>query len=96
MTSLSFHEQDRAYELHKLGAVVYYESLCNEQFLKDIFQRHRFTHVIHVAAQAGVRYSLTAPLTYVTANVECQVAIFEAVANYQQVKYCPHFVIRYM
>ena len=67
--------------------MVYYESLCNEQFLRDIFQRYRFTHVIHVAAQAGVRYSLTAPLTYVTANVECQVAIFEAVANFQQVKF---------
>jgi UDP-glucuronate 4-epimerase len=35
--------------------------------------------VIHLAAQAGVRYSLTNPYAYVHANLAGQVAIFEAV-----------------
>ena len=73
-----------------MGAVVYKENLCNEAFLADAFKRHRFTHVIHVAAQAGVRYSLTAPLSYVTANVECQIALFEAISDYQEVRQMHH------
>ena len=31
----------------------------------------RVTNVIHLAAQAGVRYSLKKPLAYVEANVKC-------------------------
>lgn len=36
------------------------------------------THVIHLAAQAGVRHSLNRPLDYVRANIECFVTLFEA------------------
>ena len=39
----------------------------------------RVTGVIHLAAQAGVRYSLKNPYAYVHANVLGQVAIFETV-----------------
>lgn len=34
--------------------------------------------IIHLAAQAGVRYSIENPLAYVSANVAGQVAVFEA------------------
>jgi hypothetical protein len=34
-----------------------------------LFARHRFPVVIHLAAQAGVRYSLRDPHTYVDANL---------------------------
>ena len=37
------------------------------------------THIIHLAAQAGVRYSLQNPYAYVHSNLLGQVAIFEAV-----------------
>jgi len=37
------------------------------------------TRVIHLAAQAGVRYSLKKPLEYVQANVRCFVTMLEAV-----------------
>lgn len=37
--------------------------------LKRLFQEHRFSHVCHLAAQAGVRYSLTNPKVYVDSNV---------------------------
>jgi UDP-glucuronate 4-epimerase len=35
------------------------------------------THVVHLAAQAGVRYSMIDPYAYVTANVMGQVVMLE-------------------
>ena len=37
--------------------------------LMDLFGKHRFDAVIHLAAQAGVRYSIEAPRSYVDANL---------------------------
>ena len=34
-----------------------------------LFKRHRFPHVVHLAAQAGVRHSLIDPFAYVDANL---------------------------
>jgi UDP-glucuronate 4-epimerase len=36
----------------------------------DIFKRHRFPVVIHLAAQAGVRYSIDHPTAYIDANLQ--------------------------
>ena len=47
--------------------------------LEDLFKEHRFTHVVHLAAQAGVRYSLNHPLSYVKNNLECYVTLLEVV-----------------
>ena len=56
MTLICFISQDRAYELHKVGIEVHNEDLCNVDFLEELFMKHNFTHVAHMAAQAGVRY----------------------------------------
>ena len=40
--------------------------------------------MIHLAAQAGVRYSLKKPLAYVEANLRCFVTMLEAVQGRQQ------------
>ena len=45
--------------------------------IKDLFARHRFPVVIHLAAQAGVRYSLENPQAYVDANLAGFVNILE-------------------
>jgi UDP-glucuronate 4-epimerase len=37
--------------------------------MDTLFQLERFARVIHLAAQAGVRYSVTHPHTYITTNV---------------------------
>lgn len=37
--------------------------------LNNLFGKHMFRHVIHLAAQAGVRYSLTNPEAYVQSNL---------------------------
>jgi UDP-glucuronate 4-epimerase len=46
--------------------------------INRLFETHRFDRVIHLAAQAGVRYSLTNPQAYVDANLVGFVNILEA------------------
>jgi UDP-glucuronate 4-epimerase len=49
-----------------------YKAVC------DVFKKEKFSKVIHLAAQAGVRYSLTNPFVYVESNVMGTLNIFEA------------------
>jgi UDP-glucuronate 4-epimerase len=44
--------------------------LADRESMKALFVRHRFGVVIHLAAQAGVRYSLQNPHAYIDANIE--------------------------
>lgn len=48
------------------------------QGVEDVFAEYRPDSVIHLAAQAGVRYSLEHPFTYVDSNVTGQLSILEA------------------
>ena len=45
--------------------------------MADLFSRHRFDRVVHLAAQAGVRYSLDNPHAYVDTNVVGFVNVLE-------------------
>jgi UDP-glucuronate 4-epimerase len=48
----------------------------------ELFTVHRdTTHVVHLAAQAGVRYSLINPYAYIQANVMGQLVMLEASRN---------------
>lgn len=44
--------------------------LADREGTKSLFARHRFPAVVHLAAQAGVRYSLENPHAYMDANIE--------------------------
>ena len=52
--------------------------LCDYEQLTTLFQRQPFDRVCHLAAQAGVRYSLTHPFAYQKANLEGFLSILEA------------------
>ena len=43
--------------------------ISNNKSLEKIFKKFRFEKVIHLAAQAGVRYSLVNPLLYIKSNL---------------------------
>ncbi len=43
--------------------------ISNDLALKKIFRKYKFKKVIHLAAQAGVRYSLKNPSTYIKSNI---------------------------
>jgi len=44
-------------------------SLEDQEAMEELFRENTFSHVLHMAAQAGVRYSLTHPRTYVSSNL---------------------------
>lgn len=43
--------------------------LADREAVEQLFKQHNITHVIHLAAQAGVRYSLENPHAYADANM---------------------------
>jgi len=45
-------------------------NLSDRAAIKKLFAEHRFPVVIHLAAQAGVRYSIENPHAYIDANLE--------------------------
>lgn len=47
----------------------YHGDIVDSAFLSGVFDEHKFSLVLHMAAQAGVRYSLEAPLSYIQSNV---------------------------
>ena len=51
--------------------------------VEDLFRKHPFDVVIHLAAQAGVRYSITNPDAYVDSNIVAFVNIIECCRHHQ-------------
>jgi UDP-glucuronate 4-epimerase len=56
--------------------------LADRETTLALFARHRIEAVVHLAAQAGVRYSLTHPHVYVEANVAGFLNLLEALRAY--------------
>ncbi len=52
--------------------------LVDREGINDIFRREKFDRVCHLAAQAGVRYSLTNPYAYTDSNITGFINILEA------------------
>ena len=59
--------------------------LCNSKKITNIFKKFKFNKVIHLAAQAGVRYSLENPREYLNSNL---IGFFNILEN------CKNFKIR--
>jgi UDP-glucuronate 4-epimerase len=55
--------------------------ICDLQNLKELFQEFKPHRVLHLAAQAGVRYSIDHPDVYVKSNLEGFLNILECVRN---------------
>lgn len=51
--------------------------LADREAVAALFKEHRFPYVVHLAAQAGVRYSLVDPFAYVDANLTGFTTILE-------------------
>lgn len=61
----------RAFSFHKL-------SIADFKKLRALLEREKPAEVVHLAAQAGVRYSLTNPWAYATSNYLGTLNVFEA------------------
>jgi UDP-glucuronate 4-epimerase len=51
--------------------------LADREGMAKLFAQERFARVVHLAAQAGVRYSLEAPHTYIDSNVTGTLNVLE-------------------
>jgi UDP-glucuronate 4-epimerase len=81
-------------KIARLEQLKIYDSFINYQYditnYKDvisIFEKHEINRVIHLAAQAGVRYSMENPFAYIDANISGYINILEA---------CRHFNIEHL
>jgi len=64
--------------LNKFENFTFYENdLCDFQALEAVFKKHNIEKVCNLAAQAGVRYSLTNPFAYQKSNLEGFLNIIE-------------------
>lgn len=55
--------------------------LSDKNAIAQIFQEHKFERVIHLGAQAGVRYSIDNPHAYLDSNVNGHLNILEGCRN---------------
>ena len=53
-------------------------NLTEREYLYSLFEEEHFSHVVHLAAQAGVRYSLQHPYVYIDSNIVGFINILEA------------------
>lgn len=76
-------------EIEKL-AVMHLESkwefiegnIADRELIENLFEKHRFAVVVNLAAQAGVRYSITNPDVYIESNIVGFYHILEACRKY--------------
>lgn len=61
--------------------------IIDSKELNALFSQEKLTHVIHLAAQAGVRYSLENPKAYIDSNITGTFNIFES---------CRHFPVQHL
>ena len=57
-------------------------TLADKPLVDSLFQKHGFAVVVNLAAQAGVRYSITNPDVYIESNIIGFYNILEACRNY--------------
>ncbi len=82
-------KEDRLTLLHRYPDFRFHRiDLQNASAVSKLFQSHTFDRVVHLAAQAGVRYSLSNPHAYTQSNVEGTLTILEG-CRHQQV---PHLI----
>lgn len=77
--------------LIKLGAYKQFrfveKDVADKEAMDALFENGKFSHVMHLAAQAGVRYSLQNPHAYVESNLQGFMNILEA---------CRHHPVRHL
>ena len=71
-------KEARLARLQKETGFSFVKMKCEDrEGIADLFATHKFDRVIHLAAQAGVRYSLKNPFAYIDANISGMMTILE-------------------
>lgn len=79
-------KKDRAEILQKQKIEIQHIDIREKDAVQRLLFRHGITHVVHLAAQAGVRHSLTQPDDYIASNLQGFVSILEACRLFPELK----------
>lgn len=80
-------KKDRLALLHEYPQFSFTEmDLANASALEELFAHNAFTHVVNLAAQAGVRYSLINPKSYIDSNIVGFANLLEC-CRHQQIRH---------
>ncbi|CAN1159026.1 UDP-glucuronate 4-epimerase 3 [Linum perenne] len=71
-------KQSRRSLLDNEGVFIVEGDINDAALLKSLFGLVPFTHVVHLAAQAGVRYAMKNPMSYIHSNIAGFVSLLEA------------------
>lgn len=74
-------KKDRSQILQNKGIKITQADITDPSAIPAILDQNQITHVVHLAAQAGVRYSLTNPHAYIAANITGFLNILEALRS---------------
>lgn len=77
LSLLSMHDN---FEFHK-------SDISNKEALKNIFESNKFDYVVHLAAQAGVRYSIDNPDVYIQSNI---------IGTHNILEMCRHYPVKHL
>jgi UDP-glucuronate 4-epimerase len=76
----------RERELVQDGIEILEADIRDTNFLRELIVTHQITHIVHLAAQAGVRYSFANPDDYVSSNLHGFASILEACRSNPSIK----------
>ncbi|MEI8594481.1 NAD-dependent epimerase [Photobacterium sp. Hal280] len=76
-------KQDRIKQIAHSALLVVNCDLADREAIARLFLTHQFDRVIHLAAQAGVRYSLDNPMAYADSNLTGHLTILEGCRRHQ-------------
>ncbi|MGR3973722.1 MAG: NAD-dependent epimerase/dehydratase family protein [Candidatus Rhabdochlamydia sp.] len=75
----------RAQVLHDLGCEVIQADVNDVVFMDHLFQKRKISHVIHLAAKAGIRYSQRHPQSTVHSNVTGFLNLLELLRKHRHI-----------
>jgi UDP-glucuronate 4-epimerase len=78
-------KKDRASVLKEAGVTVVDQNVEEIEPLKALIAKENISHIVHLAAQAGVRFSLQEPTTYLKSNIDGFLSVLEAVRSHPEI-----------
>ncbi len=79
-------KETRSNILREQGIALHHFPIEDKEALEQLVSREKFTHIIHLAAQAGVRYSLIEPWGYLRSNIDGFLSVLETCRNHPYIQ----------
>jgi len=79
-------KEDRKHKLIQQDIPIVLGDIQDSSLISDLIEKNEITHVVHLAAQAGVRHSFTHPHDYIDSNITGFVCLLEALKNKPKTK----------